>query len=234
MNNFKTTKIVVPIDRVIANQWNPNFQSQEMFAKGVQSVKELGMLGSILVRETAGVYEILDGEHRWRYCKELHYTEIPVENIGEIDDKEAQLLTILLNNLRGKDDIEKRAKIYEELSAGQLSLLPFSSEEIENEKRLFSFDFSRYENKETLPDRKMTRTFMVALTEEEYIVVQKAIEIAKADYRQSSLQWLMEQVRHYLQLHLGGNVDDLITSFPVLNDVRPDPLDTTQKLFDNT
>ncbi len=227
MNNFTTKKIVVPIEQVVANRWNPNVQDKKMFEKGVNSVKELGMLGSILVRETAGCYEILDGEHRWRYLKELNYTEIPVETMGEIDDTQAQLLTVLMNNLRGKDDIEKRAKIYEALNAGQLSLLPFSQDEIDNEKKLFKFDFSQYESNEPLPERKVSRNFMIALTEDEYTVVQKALTIAKADYKQEPIQWLLEQVREYLDLHLGVNGYKLVREFPLLDDVKKDKEDTT-------
>lgn len=232
MNKFKTIKKTVPIDHIVPNRWNPNVQDAKMFAKGVQSVKEIGMLGSILVRETGGCYEILDGEHRWRYMKELGYTECPVETMGEIDDKQAQLLTVLLNNLRGSDDIEKRAKIYEALDQGQLSLLPFDAEEIENDKKLFKFDFSQYDAKEgeEKEERRVSRSFLVGLTEEENTVVQKCIAIAKADYKQTPLMWLMEHCRQYLDLHLGGN-GSAIREFPTLDDVKKDPEDTTLPLL---
>ena len=209
MNNFRTTKIVVPIDRIMPNPWNPNYQSKEMFQKGVDSVKELGMLGSILVRET-GLdsnnemwYEILDGEHRWKYQVELKYTECPVENMGTITDQEAKFLTIHLNNLHGKDDIEKRAKIFEALNEGQLAMLPFTEEEIENEKKLLKFDFSQLQNKEKLEERKPTRHFIVELTEDEYRVVQTAIEFAKNDYDQSPVEWLLEVCGTYLDPRIG-------------------------------
>lgn len=206
MNKFTTKKIRVPIDNVVQNRWNPNIQTKEMFDKGVNSVKELGLLGAILVRETAGCYEILDGEHRWKYCKELGYTEIEVETIGEIDDTQAQLLTVLLNNLRGKDDIEKRAKIYESLNQGQLSLLPFSQEEIENEKALFKFDFSQYDKKEEIDIlAQSTRNFIVSLKEDEWLVVQKAVEFAKNDHNQEPNEWLMELCGDYLDVRIGTN-----------------------------
>lgn len=212
MNNFRTTKIIVPINRIMPNRWNPNFQTKEMFEKGVNSVKELGMLGSILVRET-GLdangemwYEILDGEHRWKYQIELQYTECPVENIGTLSDQEAQFLTIHLNNLHGKDDIEKRAKIFEALNEGQLAMLPFSSEDIENEKALFKFDFSKYDKKEELENRVVLRNFMIPLTEEEYIVIQKLMGLVKETYNQTPIQWLMEKVKGDLDLFLGSNV----------------------------
>lgn len=205
MNNFTTKKITVPIDQIVPNRWNPNVQSKEMFQKGVNSVTELGMLGSILVRETGGCYEILDGEHRWKYLKELKYTECPVETMGEIDDTQAQLLTVLLNNLRGKDDIEKRAKIYEALNEGQLSLLPFSEQEIQNEKDLFKWDFSQYDKKEDVEAKPVTRSFIIPLTEDEYVVVQKTMAIVKNEDKQTPKQVFMEWIKNYLDLHLGSN-----------------------------
>lgn len=170
MNKFTTTKKIVPINQITPNRWNPNVQSKEMFAKGKQSVETLGMLGSILVRETAGCYEILDGEHRWRYCLELGYTEVPVETMGEIDDKQAMALTVLINNIHGKDDVEKRAKIFAALDEGQLQLMPFTAEEIENEKNLFKFDFSKYEKNLPTPEdmKEKFRVIIVDVPEDMY------------------------------------------------------------------
>jgi len=132
MVNFRTEKRMVPIDNILPNPWNPNVMEKFMFEKAKQSVRELGFLGSILVRQHTvdGYYQILDGEHRWKVLKEEGESQCPVEVIiGEMSEEEAKLLTNLINNLRGKDDIFKRAKILEALNEGQLQLLPMTSEE---------------------------------------------------------------------------------------------------------
>ncbi len=165
MNNFRTNKKTVSIFKCEANPWNPNKQSKEMFDKEVASIKELGLLGSILVREIGNIYQILDGEHRYKACLELGYTDITVESLGELPDQDAKLLTVLLNNLHGEDDIEKRAKIFEELNSGQLQLLPFSDQEIQNEKKLFKFDFSQYDEK--LDDEKKKINIITVKTTDE-------------------------------------------------------------------
>ncbi len=164
MNNFRTTKIKVDINLVSPNPWNPNKQDDAMFRKQVQSVKELGFLGSILVREWCGMYQILDGEHRWTAAKELEYTEITIESMGEIEDNEAKLLTVLLNNLKGKDDVEKRAKIFQQLEAGQLQLLPFTEEEIVNQKKLIEFDFSQYDKEKQDKKDKKENSYSILLS----------------------------------------------------------------------
>jgi hypothetical protein len=199
MNNFTTTKKRVKITDVVPNPWNPNAQSKEMFAKGIQSVKEFGLMGSILVREIAGTYEILDGEHRWKYANELGYTEIDVESLGEIDDSRAKVLTVMLNNLRGKDDIEKRAAIYESLNAGQLQLLPFTSEEIQHEKELFKFNFSQYETTDPgIPENILVHILSFKFTDNEWLILQEALKCASAEGKNEK-QWFMSVLQEYLR-----------------------------------
>lgn len=151
--NFTTTRKKVRIEDIVPNKWNPNVQDEQLFKKEIESIKAHGFLDPILVREKDEIYEIVDGEHRYKACKELDYEEIIIESLGEISDGEAKVLTIKLNNLRGQDDILKRAAILKQLSEGQLQLLPFNKEEMEEEIKLLDFDFSQYENAE-VPDEE--------------------------------------------------------------------------------
>lgn len=213
MNNFQTNKLVVSIDRVVPNRWNPNFQDSRMFDKQKKSLDELGFLGSILVRKinhTAADYEIMDGEHRWKAAKEAGYTEITVEVIkGEVSDTQAQLLTILLNNLRGKDDIFKRAEILETLDEGQLQLLPFTTEEIENEKKFVNFDFSQYEGTgEDIPERKFAQLIVLQMNSDEAVVWNKAKQnlqergkiTSDKSQKKVDLQLVMFLIKNYLTI----------------------------------
>lgn len=208
MNNFTTEKKKVDIKLVRPNPWNPNTMSKEMFEKAKHSLKELGMLGSILVREVCGIYEILDGEHRWKAAKELEYTEITIESLGEIDDQKAKVLTILLNNLKGKDDLEKRAAIFKELNENQMSLLPFTKEEIENEIKLFNFDFSQYARLEKIEERKVTNNVCFGFTEEERQLWNEALLVAKKkDGITNEIQLLMYMLNDYLTIRVFKNDD---------------------------
>ena len=200
--NFRTEKKIVPIDHIVPNRWNPNVQSKQMFEKGKQSVEELGMLGSILVRETGGMYEILDGEHRWKYLKELNYKECPVESMGEIDDTQAQLLTVLINNIHGKDDIERRAKIFEALDAGQTAMLPWSAEEIENEKSLFKFDFSQYDKKEEVEKKDTNSLIQIVVPQEVKDLWNKCLKIAQQDDI-SPVQLFVGMLENFIALNKG-------------------------------
>lgn len=207
--NFRTNKLIVSIDKIRPNRWNPNVMDKFMFNKQKKSIDELGFLGSILVREheVPSYYEILDGEHRWKALKEAGATEVPVESIGKIDDKEAQLLTVLINNLHGKDDVFKRAKILEALDAGQLSLLPMTEEEIEHEKQFVEFDFSIYETEEGVPERKNSQVIVLALNEDEARIWNKAKEemmkrgmISEKNKKKQDIQLVMRLLCSFLGL----------------------------------
>ena len=146
MNNFTTEKKKVNIVEVFPNAWNPNLQTDVMFKAEMDSISKHGFIDPILVREKDGIYEIIDGEHRWKACMELQYTEIIVESLGQIDDITAKTLTIEMNNLRGKDDILKRAQLLKEIMSGQGSLFSMSQKDIEEEMKLLDFDFSQFKN----------------------------------------------------------------------------------------
>jgi len=202
---FPTIKKRVPIDWVFPNLYNPNIQTKEMFEKGKKSVEELGFLMPVLVREKEirdeqgnlvgdELYEIIDGEHRWRYCKELNYKEIDIESMGKISDQVAKFLTIQLNNLRGKDDVLKRAELLKQLNEGQLSLLPFDNKQIEEELKLLDFDFSQYENVE-LPNEEIQALCVPLKKMEEIMIILNRIN---NDTRIKELNHLIIQYNNVL------------------------------------
>ena len=154
MNNFTTKHLEVDINSVHPNKWNPNVEPPLVYEKLLESIKQHGFTQPILVREYVGEYQIIDGEHRWKACKELKFTNIKIESLGEIDDKIAKLLTLLLNNIHGEDDVLKRAKILKQLSEGQLALFPATADEIAEELKLLNFDFEQFRNAEFAEEEK--------------------------------------------------------------------------------
>lgn len=218
MDNFKTTKVEVEIDYIRPNKWNPNVQDKKMFEKEKKSILELGFLGSILCREheVTGYYEILDGEHRWKAAKELGYTKMMVENIGKIPDEEAKLLTILINNLKGKDDVFKRAKILEALNEGQLSLLPFTAEEIEHEKQFVKFNFADFDNgDEPDEEKQFGKVIVLPMTTEEGLVwefakqqMMKRDMIKSKNKKRQDIEMVMKLIRGFLSLAVPMDDDE--------------------------
>ena len=200
MEKFATTKITVKTTDVVPNEFNPNVMSEYVYEKMKQTIKEKGLFGSIIVVPFGGIYKIIDGEHRLKACTELGYTEIPVECGPEMTDDEVRFWTIYFNNTRGKDDVEKRASILKQLEDGQTSLLPFTQEEIDNEKALFSFDFEQYNKESTHKERIVTNAVMIPVTEQEYDLWIKTKEILKRENKTEGW-FITDAMNNFLQLY---------------------------------
>lgn len=155
MNKFPTTRLEVDIELVFPNPWNPNIQTEKMFEEAKRSITNFGFVDPVFVREWKdGTYQIIDGEHRWKACKELNYTRLIVENYGIIDDATAKILTMNMNKIRGEHDIMKEAALYKSLNENQLTLLSAEKKEIDNALELLNFDFSQYESAEITEEEK--------------------------------------------------------------------------------
>jgi ParB-like chromosome segregation protein Spo0J len=109
--------VEVPICKVIPNQWNPNRQSDHVFEAEKNSIRVHGFIDPITVREVGvGLFEIIDGEHRWKAAKALGLEFIPVNNLGEVPDVIAKQLTVITNETRGQADRALLAKLLEDLT----------------------------------------------------------------------------------------------------------------------
>lgn len=188
VNKFPTVTLEIDINKIFPNKWNPNLQTDFMFKKEMESIKTFGFVQPILVRQIIkGIneYEIVDGEHRWKACKELGFTKIKAENFGELTEAQAKTLTIIMNRLRGNDDILKRAQLEKELKESQPSLLeslPFQANEIDEELKLLDFDFSIFDkpiNRESEKNKDLEGALKKSIELE--IILRRIKEVTKND-----------------------------------------------------
>lgn len=142
--------MAVPTEAVEPNPWNPNKQTDEVFQREKLSIQNNGMVDPITVREIERdgdtVYQLIDGEHRWKACGELGISPIPAVNLGAIDDARAMKLTLLFNDLKGDPEPAKLARVMAELnkanSVEDLALeLPYYPAEIDALVKSATFDF---------------------------------------------------------------------------------------------
>lgn len=203
-----TEKKVVDINSIFANDHNPNEQSEYIYQKMKDTIQKKGLFGSIIVcrHPVDGYYIILDGEHRWKAMKELGHKEIPVEvAIENLTDNDIRFWTIYFNNTRGKDDILKRAKLLHSIENGMEQLLPFTEEEIANEKSLHSFDFSQYE-KSVRETEKMEfpKLLVLKLMENEFKVWQECLEVdkEKMGVKRTPETILMSMINEWLNIRI--------------------------------
>lgn len=127
----------VPIGSLEPNPWNPNRQSDFIYERELASIKEHGFLDPVLVRTVGHTLQIVDGEHRWKAATQLGFTEIAINNLGEIPDDVAKRLTIILNEVKGKPDDQALAKLMADLAQNiDISILaktlPYTEDELKH------------------------------------------------------------------------------------------------------
>jgi len=148
-NNF-----VVAIDKVKPNGYNPkpDYNSTDElkaeFEKIKNSIRVHGQIDPIQVRELGkGMYEIVNGYHRWVAMKELGFKEIEIKNLGKMSRAEAIKKSLSFEELKIPLDIIESAKLIKELKDAEedLSGLPYTEEEISNKIALLNFDWNDFE-----------------------------------------------------------------------------------------
>ncbi|GES31565.1 ParB/RepB/Spo0J family partition protein [Streptomyces angustmyceticus] len=106
----------VPLDAIRPNPRQPReVFDEDALAELVTSIKEVGLLQPVVVRQTGpGRYELIMGERRWRACREAGLEKIPA--IVRATDDEKLLLDALLENLhRAQLNPLEEAAAYDQL-----------------------------------------------------------------------------------------------------------------------
>ena len=101
----------VPIDSIKPNSYNPNVIKGSVYDFLKRSIKKVGFVQPIVVTSD-GV--IIDGEHRWKACKDNGETEIEVKVLA-ISESEAKAATINFNMTKGVLDADKLGKMLLEM-----------------------------------------------------------------------------------------------------------------------
>jgi hypothetical protein len=103
----------VSVGDVVENSWNPNKMDEVHFNALVESMRthpELLEADRLITRTKGNKYELLGGAHRFRASKVNGFKKVPIGNLGVIDDAEAQLISLILNN-HGEEDFDKKLDI---------------------------------------------------------------------------------------------------------------------------
>lgn len=132
-----TKQFDAPIGNLWPNPWNANHITPDNEPKLLESIRTLGIFKPIVVREitcpdTGAEYQILGGEQRWGQAKEAGLTEVPVFNVGVIDDNLAKRITLADNARYGQDDMIELAKILEDIGSPEelQAILPYTETDI--------------------------------------------------------------------------------------------------------
>jgi ParB-like chromosome segregation protein Spo0J len=104
-----------PVNSLVPSGFNVNVVSPDNEAKIDESLKRIGFFKPILCREVNGKLQIIGGEHRWQSAKRLGYTDVPVINLGPVEDQRAKEISLIDNARYGEDDTLGLAQLLEEL-----------------------------------------------------------------------------------------------------------------------
>jgi ParB family chromosome partitioning protein len=105
----------IPVSQIRPNPFQPrqHFDEDELAALA-ESIKEVGILQPVLVRETADGYELIAGERRWRAARRLGLHQIPAL-VRDTDDASALEHAVVENVHRTDLNVLEEAAAYQQL-----------------------------------------------------------------------------------------------------------------------
>lgn len=108
----------MPVESVLANDYNPNSVAAPEMQLLRTSIEADGYTQPIVVWEREGLYEVVDGFHRHLIGKQLGLTHLPVVviNSERIDRGDRIAATIRHNRARGRHRIDSMSNIVVELA----------------------------------------------------------------------------------------------------------------------
>lgn len=139
---------LLPIDKVIPNEHNPRYITDENFSKLVQSVKSFPKMTKIRPIVVNKEMKILGGNMRYRAMQQAGYTEVPVEVVDLTEAEQKQF--IIKDNLEsGQWDWDKLGNEWDKEQLENWGMI------LEKKEEEFDPDYSQklgeiiYEPKET-------------------------------------------------------------------------------------
>ena len=152
---------LLPVGMLVPNDWNPNEMDIEDYEKARESIRQFGFVDPITVRELPDtMFQIIDGENRWNAAKDEGLNDVPCV-VVDVGDEDAEQLTIVLNELRGRPNPAKLAALVKSLAdrrpmADLERVLPFRRQQLAQmvADRRQSIDWDALHTKDEPPKEK--------------------------------------------------------------------------------
>lgn len=106
----------IPIDQIRPNPYQPRrFFSEDAIQELAGSIRAVGLLQPISVRQVSGGYELIAGERRLRACKSLGHSSIRALIQTEMIDQDSAMLAMIENLQRENLHFFEEAEGYQNL-----------------------------------------------------------------------------------------------------------------------
>lgn len=104
--------IIVPIDMLVANDYNPNRMPETEMRLLADSIKTYGFLFPIITTwdEKLGKFRIIDGYHRYEVLKRMGSKEVMIVDLS-LKYHQAMQLTVLMNRIKGMHKVERMSDL---------------------------------------------------------------------------------------------------------------------------
>ena len=113
-------------------------RNQRCMRKRKNSIKKYGFIDPVTVRTKKNkkdFYEIIDGYHRVKACRELKIEKVPCVILNNVSDSDARAIGLIMNEMKGQNNPKKLGKVFEFLSFKDdlnLDVLPFEEFEVDD------------------------------------------------------------------------------------------------------
>lgn len=198
---MKNAIVTVKIEALQPHPDNPNRMSKADFKKLVRHIERTGRYEPIIVRPVPSCvardascktntqnskrntqYEIINGHHRVEALKQLGRQTCDCV-VWDVDDDETRLLLATLNQLSGKDILDKKTallqKLNDKLKVEQLSkLLPQTASQIQRLIELNNYKLKIKSAKATT-ESSFAQPMVFFLSTEQKRTVEKALSLAE-------------------------------------------------------
>jgi ParB family transcriptional regulator, chromosome partitioning protein len=156
MTQSKLAMTYEPVGALAPNPWNTNRITDPVNEEKLrESLRRFGAFKPILVRTLPdGTLQILGGEHRWKAAQQLGYKEVPVVNLGALDEQRAKEIGLVDNGRYGEDDTLGLSNLIKELGTDIMSFMPFTELDLEALAKVSSINLEDLDKtpQEQLPD----------------------------------------------------------------------------------
>lgn len=173
------------------NPWNVNTVDSMNEEKISASIQRLGYFKPIIIRTLPdGTKEILAGEHRVRAALRAGDTEVPVLDLGEIDDEKAKEISLVDNARYGTDDALRLSELLKSLGSEDelASFLPYSEAEFASIFATDSIDLDELD----LPDDVEDHVDIPTAKVQTHQVMRFKVPIADADSVTNIIEAIMK------------------------------------------
>lgn len=182
----KEKVLIVPIDSVQPNDWNPKDKDTQEYQTVRRSLELKGQRQPVYVRKVGKVFQIIDGEQRWTAAKDLGWKSILIYDATGLSDQEAQELTLWFevqvpfNHLKVAKMVSGMFKTYD------MPQVPYTDLQVVEFQKMADFDFSQYNSHNTEDNSQGNEndsTMALKLTHSDWEVISQAIRQVKESHK---------------------------------------------------